>query len=531
MGHLPPAWVRPWRPFLDSDVNLVPPPEGDEHRLRGFALVSVLVALLLTMLLQALFQTVLNTALPKIITSLQGLDRYTWVVTAYPLAMAVTIPVAGKLSDQFGRRRFLLAGIVLFTLGSILGGLSQSMDQLIASRTVQGVGAGLAMTLVMIVLGDLFTPKERGRWQGLFGATFTVSSIVGPSLGGWLTDHGPLIAGFVEDDTRWRWAFFIIPPLGALAFAAIVVYLPAHLSKPSSTVVGKSALQRIDFAGMFLLGGATISLLLGMTWGGEAWHGWRSPEVIIALVLAVVLAIGFLFAERLASEPLIPLALFKNPTFAVDSVIAVVIGASMLTVTVYMPLYLQAVLGQSATNAGAAITPMTVSFITGSMLCGYTVSRLGRYKPMMIASSVVMLTGALLLATMTRETSVPRSIVNMVVVGLGIGMFFPMLTLVAQNALPREFLGTGTATVTYFRSLGQVLGVAMVGLIVSLTLTKRLGGAVPADIRHLPPEPLGAAILNGFWMLVVLGVVLLVCTVWLKDNPLLNRRGGVPVSS
>lgn len=511
---------------MDSTVQTAPPPEGDERRLHGVALVSVLVALILTMLLQALFQTVLNTALPKIITSLQGLDRYTWVVTGYPLAMAVTIPIAGKLSDQFGRKMFLLIGIVVFTLGSIFGGLAQDMDQLIACRIVQGIGAGFAMTLVMIVLGDLFTPKERGRWQGLFGATFTVSSILGPSLGGWLTDNGPLIAGLVDDDTRWRWTFFLIPPLGALAFAAITIFLPPHLSKPSAAVGGRNALRRIDFLGMVLLGGATVALMLGMTWGGEAWHGWRSPEVIVSLTLAAVMAVAFLFAERLAAEPLIPLHLFRNPTFAVDSVIAVVIGASMMTTTVYMPLYLQSVLGQSATHAGAAITPMTVSFIVGSMVCGTVVSRLGRYKPMMVASSLVMLLGALLLATMTRETSVARSIANMVVVGLGIGMFFPMITLVAQNALPREFLGVGTATVTYFRSLGQVLGVTVVGLIVSLTLTQRLGGAVPADIRHLPPEPLGAAILNGFWMLVALGAVLLVCTVRLRDNPLLNRRGG-----
>jgi len=262
--------------------------DGANSRIRGIALVSILAALMLTLLLEALDQTIVGTALPKIIGSLQGFDRYTWVVTAYLLGSTTMIPIVGKLSDQFGRKWFFVAGVILFLLGSILSGAAQTIDQLIAFRALQGVGAGMGISLVFTVVGDIFPPAERARWQGIFSGVYGFSSVVGPTIGGWLADHGPLLGNLVTDTTRWRWVFYINLPLGLIALAALLIYLPSNISARSNRYTGWAAVRRVDFLGALLASSATICLLLGVTWGGNQIYAWNSPQVIIATTVALV---------------------------------------------------------------------------------------------------------------------------------------------------------------------------------------------------------------------------------------------------
>ncbi|MSO66189.1 MAG: MFS transporter [Alphaproteobacteria bacterium] len=491
---------------------------------RGFALAAVLASLMMTMLLQALFQTILSTALPRIIQSLHGLDRFTWVMTAYLLGTTAVVPIAGKLFDQFGRKRFLLASVTIFLLGTLAGGLADDMDMLIVARAVQGIGGGMGMALVVIVLGDLFSRQERGRWQGLFGGVFGLASIIGPTLGGWLTDHGPLIDGLVDEGTRWRWIFFVMVPLALLTLVGLIVYLPPIRGSAGGNHRGWNAIRRIDFLGAGLSVAGTICLLLGLTWGGQIDHGWTATEVVALLAAAIVLIGLFLWAETRAVEPILPLDLFRNSIYAADAVVALGIGVAMMSVVTYMPIFLQNVAGMTATYAGATITPMTLSFIVGATICGFVVSRIGRYRILAVGGSVLLVVGGLLLSRMTPQTSAAVAIRDMVITGIGVGTFFPLVTLIAQNILPHALLGVGTATITYFRSLGQVLGVAIVGTIVSHSLANRLSGAVPANLRGLPAEPLGWAIVDGFGLVVLVGLAVLAASFLLKDVPLAGRQ-------
>jgi len=264
--------------------------DGANSRIRGIALVSILAALMLTLLLEALDQTIVGTALPKIIGSLQGFDRYTWVVTAYLLGSTTMIPIVGKLSDQFGRKWFFVAGVILFLLGSILSGAAQTIDQLIAFRALQGVGAGMGISLVFTVVGDIFPPAERARWQGIFSGVYGFSSVVGPTIGGWLADHGPLLGNLVTDTTRWRWVFYINLPLGLIALAALLIYLPSNISARSNRYTGWAAVRRVDFLGALLASSATICLLLGVTWGGMLKVNYFRHQMAINLTEKNVLA-------------------------------------------------------------------------------------------------------------------------------------------------------------------------------------------------------------------------------------------------
>ncbi|MGH2480799.1 MAG: MFS transporter, partial [Ktedonobacteraceae bacterium] len=275
--------------------------------LHGFVLVSVLAALMLTLLLEALDQTIVGTALPRIVGELQGFDRYSWVVTAYLLASTTMIPIVSKLSDQFGRKWFLVLGSAVFLLGSVLSGAAQTMDQLIAFRAIQGLGAGTGIALVFVVVGDIFVPAERAKWQGIFSGVYGFSSVVGPTLGGWLTDHGPLLGNFVTDATRWRWVFYINLPIGIIALAALLIYMPRNISRRSNEYRGWAALRRVDFLGAVLASSATICLLLGLTWGSDATYAWNSQQIVGILSASGVLYILFFIAERFASDPLLPL--------------------------------------------------------------------------------------------------------------------------------------------------------------------------------------------------------------------------------
>lgn len=458
------------------------------RRLRGIALFSVLGALMLTLLLEALDQTVVGTALPRIIGSLQGFDRYTWAVTAYTLASVIMIPTVGKLSDQFGRKWFLIAGTIIFLVGSALAGASQTMNELIAFRALQGLGAGIGIALVFTVVGDIFSPAERAKWQGIFGVVYGVSNLVGPTLGGWLTDHGPLLGNLVTDSTRWRWVFYVNLPLGILALVALLVYLPSNISIRNTRYTGWAAVRRIDFVGALLVAAATICLLLGLTWGGNQTYDWGSAQVIGVLVASGVLYVAFFIAERFASEPVLPLALFRNRVFAAASVLSLLQLMVLVGLIIYLPLFLQGVLGESATYAGAIITPLTLSSVIGATAAGALVATFKRYQLVTIIGGIIATVGVFLLTTMTISTNLLQAAIFMVIAGLGVGVFFSVLTLAAQNALPRTSLGVGTGAVRFLGQLGSVLGVAIVGSVVNSTLASDIVKRLPAQtVQRLTP--------------------------------------------
>jgi len=460
-------------------------------RLRGAALAAVLAALMLTLLLEALDQTVVGTALPKIIGQLNGFDRYTWVVTAYLLASTTVIPIVSKLSDQFGRKWFFLVGVAIFLLGSALSGASETINQLIAFRALQGLGAGIGISLVFTVVGDIFPPAERARWQGIFASVYGFSSVVGPTVGGWLTDHGPLVGSLVTDATRWRWVFYVNLPLGVVAMAALLVYLPGNLSVRTNQYAGWAAIRRIDFAGALVASAATICLLLGLTWGGNATYDWGSPQVIGALVGAGALYALFLLVERFAAEPVLPLWLFRNQIFAASALLSLAMGAVLLSLVIELPLFLQGALGQSATNSGEVITPLTVSLVIGAGVSGFVIARLGRYQAITIIGALVMTLGVFLLSRMTLSTAIWQAAIFMIIAGVGLGMFFPVQTLAVQNALPRRMMGVGTGAVRYMQQVGQTLGVAIVGAVVNNTIASDIVKRIPASTaQRLTPQGL-----------------------------------------
>jgi len=466
-------------------------PQGNGRRIHGFALGSVLAALMLTLLLEALDQTIVGTALPKIVGELQGFDRYTWVVTAYLLASTTMIPIVGKLSDQFGRKWFFVAGVIIFLLGSALSGAAQTMNQLIAFRAIQGLGAGTGIALVFTVVGDIFPPAERARWQGIFAAVYGFSSVVGPTIGGWLTDHGPLLGNLVTNATRWRWVFYINLPLGIIALIILLIYLPTNISMRSNEFTGLAAVHRIDFPGAFLASSATICLLLGLTWGGNQTYDWTSPQVMIILVVAAMLYIAFFIAERFAREPILPLDLFRNQVFAADALLALSTGMVLLSLVIYLPLFLQGVLGESATNSGKVITPLTISLVVGAAISGIIIGKFQRYQLITILGSLVLTVGVFFMTLWTSSTNLLTATTNMVVAGVGLGIFFSVVTLAVQNALPRTRMGTGTGAITYLRALGQTLGIAIVGTVVNNTISTDLANRLPADaVKQLTPAGL-----------------------------------------
>jgi EmrB/QacA subfamily drug resistance transporter len=464
-------------------------PSGTPQRLRGWSLASVLIGLMLTLLLAALDQTIVGTALPKIISELQGADLYIWPTTAYLLASTTMIPIVGKLSDQFGRKWFLVAGVLVFLLGSALSGASQTMFQLIAFRAFQGLGGGVLLSLVFTLVGDIFSPAERARWQGLFTAVFAIASVIGPAVGGTITDH-----------FTWRWVFYVNLPIGALALAALVIWLPANISVRSTRVTGWAAVRRIDFLGAVTAAAATICLLLGLTWGGNHTYDWASPQVLGTLAAAVALFVAFFFAERYALEPILPLDLFRNQVFAVGALLALAVGMALFAVVIYLPLFIQGVLGQTATNSGAVVTPLTLTMAAGAAIVGQIVSRVGRYQFAAIVGSLVLLGGVFLLTRMTISTGLPEVTRDMIVIGLGLGMIQPVMTLAVQNAIPRSRLGVGTGAVTYLRSTGSTLGVAVVGAVEYNAYVNELARRFPAAAKpfaaQLAPDKLQQILLS-----------------------------------
>jgi EmrB/QacA subfamily drug resistance transporter len=419
-------------------------------------------ALMLGMLLAALDQTIVATALPTIVGDLGGLDHLSWVVTAYLLAATVSTPLYGKLGDLFGRKPIFQGAIVIFLVGSALAGLSQSMAELIAFRAIQGLGGGGLMVTAQAIIGDVVSPRERGRYMGYFGAVFGGAMVAGPLAGGFFTDH-----------LTWRWVFYVNLPLGLAALVVTTVALHAR---------GRRVRHRIDYLGAALLAAGVACVVLLTTWGGTE-YAWGSSTIVGLGVAAAALLAAFTLVERRAAEPIIPLALFRNSTFDVAGAVSFIIGFAMFGVISFLPLSLQLVTGASATNSGLLLLPLMFGLLGASTLSGQLISRTGRYKVFPVAGTAVASLGMWLLSTMTPTTGrATTTTAYMVVVGVGIGLVMQVVVMATQNAVDRRDLGIATGTVSFFRSVGGSFGVAVFGAIFTSRLAGELARRLPADV-------------------------------------------------
>jgi EmrB/QacA subfamily drug resistance transporter len=421
----------------------------------------VFFGLMLGMLLAALDQTIVSTALPRIVRDLGGFQHYSWVFSAYMLGATVTVPLYGKLSDIYGRRPFFLLGIILFSTGSIISGLATSMGMLIAGRAIQGLGAGGLIPLAIAAIGDIIPPRRRGKWQGVTGAVFAASSVLGPATGGWLTDNA-----------SWRWCFFVNLPLAALALT--VVWF-GFVRRP------RREEHSIDYVGAVLLTAGAAAGLLAAVWGGTEYP-WSSPVVIGLFVTAAFLLGSFVFQERRAKEPILPLELFRERIFSAAAVAVFALGAAMFVTIIYVPLFVQGVLGESASDSGAVLTPLMLGIITTSMVAGQLVSRTGHYRPVLLAGPPLLATGFFLLAGLGVHSSQLDVTRDVVIVGLGVGLMMQTLTVAVQNSVSRRVIGVATASTQFFRTVGATAGVTVMGAIVTMRLGGNPAGASPARL-------------------------------------------------
>jgi len=422
-------------------------------------IMAVVGALMLAMLLAALDQTIVSTALPRIAVDLNGLNKLSWVVTAYLITSAVSTPLYGKISDQLGRKKIFQTAIVIFLIGSALCGLSQNMDQLIFFRGLQGIGAGGLMALVFAIIGDIIPPRQRGRYQGYFGGVWALSSIIGPLLGGLFTDQ-----------LTWRWIFYINIPLGLIALAVIAarLHLPIHKIK-----------HRIDFIGALLLATSVVCLLLVTVLGG-ATYPWQSGQIYGLGIAGIIAAVLFIFQESHASEPIIPLRLFRNDIFSVSSALSLLSGAAMFGAMTFIPEYQQIVRGDSAMRSGLLLLPLVAGLMVAMIPSGRIISKTGKYRLFPIAGTAVTATGIWLFTHISLTTSQLMLSSWMLVLGIGIGLYMQVMTLAVQNSIDRKDMGTATSVVTFFRSMGASFGTAIFGAV----LTARLGHYLADFLPH-----------------------------------------------
>jgi len=425
---------------------------------------GIVVAIMLALFLGALDQTIVGTALPRIITELNGASLYTWVVTIYLLASTVTVPIYGKLSDMYGRKPLLLIGVGLFLVGSALAGLSQNIEQLIIFRGIQGLGAGALFPIALATIGDLFSAQERGRYQGLFGAVFGLSSLVGPALGGFLTDT-----------LSWHWIFYVNLPIGIFAMAIITRELPTIKGRPN---------QKIDFLGAITFAAGIIPILIGLT--NVQSNAFATPEVAGLISLGLVILGGFLFIEAKAAEPIIPLELFRNRTFAAAAAATFFASFGFFSSIIFLPRYFQSVLGESATSSGYATLPLLLGVIISSVSAGQIVARRGRYKRLILGAILLVAAGSLLLTNLQADTNPWVLRGWMFLAGLGVGPTLSVFTIVVQNAVPFRFLGAATSNLTFFRQVGGSVGLAIVGSYfggqLATTIPARLAAVIPPEL-------------------------------------------------
>ncbi|MCA9520665.1 MAG: MFS transporter [Myxococcales bacterium] len=502
------------------------PPTGTElsHR----QILTVFAGLMIGMLLSALDQTIVATALPTIVGELGGLEHLSWVVTAYMLASTVTAPLYGKLSDLYGRRLLFQSAIVIFLVGSMLAGLSRSMLQLIVFRGLQGAGAGGLMVLAQAIIADIVAPRQRGRYQGYIGSVFAFSSIAGPFLG-----------GFIVDNLSWRWVFYVNLPLGAVALFVTqrALVLPHHRRE-----------HRIDWAGAALSSVGITALLLAAVWGGDLYP-WTSAPIIGLGALALVALSAFIVVERRASEPILPLELFENRIFAVGSLLGFMVGVAMFGAIVFMPLFLQAVVGVSATHSGLLLLPLMAGLLTSSITSGRLITRWGRYKIFPVVGTALTTLGYGLLAQMNAETTLWVASLDMLIVGTGLGMIMQVIVLAIQNAVDPRHIGAATSAAQFFRSVGATIGLTLFGIVMNSRLDRALASsnigalhlasnpkallrapqivaALPAPVRHVLRQALSESITYAFAVAVPFAALAFITALFLREQTLHDQSAG-----
>lgn len=412
--------------------------------------VTIMIAIIAAMFFAAINQTIVGVALPRIISKLGGMDYYTWIITIYLLTSTISTILVGKLSDIYGRKPFILSGIIIFMIGAFFSGTAQDIIHLIIYRGIQGVGAGVIMATAFTAIGDLFSPRERGRWSGLMSAVFGIASILGPGLGGYIVDH-----------MDWHWVFWIFLPLGVIAFFMILFLFPK---------VDRRESESIDYLGSLFLTLTIVPLLLAFSWAGTK-YAWNSSIIIGLFFITLAAFILFLYTETKVKTPVLPLTLFRNSIVSISNIIGFLMNAGMMGALMYMPFYVQGVMGVSATYAGYVTMPMSLSMFTVSAYAGRRMTKTGKYKNMALIGISIMIVG---MFSMTIMKSIPMAVAGMIVFGFGLGLGMPVFMLAVQNAVDPKNLGVATSTIQLFRSLGGTIGIAVMGTILSTSITNNL---------------------------------------------------------
>ncbi|KDA05040.1 MFS transporter [Microbacterium sp. CH12i] len=500
--------------------SATPRPRSHESR-RGIVL--LFIGLVLAMLLASLSQTVLSAAMPTMVGELGGVDQMLWVMTAYILASTIMMPIYGKISDLIGRKGPMIFAIVTFMTGSVIGALAPDMTVLIAARIVQGLGGGGLIILSQATIADVVPARERGKYMGIIGAVFAVSSVAGPLIGGWLTE-----------EVSWRWTFWMNIPLGLIALTAAITLL--HLPK------GTNSRPKVDVLGMMTLAAATACLILVASWGGNDYE-WTSPVILSLIAATVVFAVLFVFAERRAAEPIMPLSLFRHRNFNLATSAGLLIGVAMFGAIGYLPTYLQMAFGEDATTAGILMVPMMGMMLVTSLVSGWLVSKYGRYKWMPIVGAALVALGLVFLGTMTPETPLWRFCIDVGLLGMGLGVNMQILVLIVQNTFPNRVVGTATAANNFFRQIGASLGSAVIGSLFAVRLVGIIGERLPSgegtaqlgDIASLTPDsvrelsaPVREVVVHGYndaltpllLGMAPLAVVAVVLLCFIKEVPL-----------
>ena len=461
-------------------MNQRPGPEpeaaADQSVARDFVqlpkrqVILTMVGALMSLFLAALDQTIVSTAMPRIIGDLGGFDRYTWVTTAYLVASTISVPIVGRLSDIYGRKIFFICGIIIFLAGSVLAGTSQTMNQLIAFRAIQGIGGGIIMANTFVSIADLFPPEDRGKFQGFVGVAFGMASVVGPTLG-----------GFITDNISWNWIFFINIPVGVPALILITLLFPKITPEVQS--------RKLDWLGMATLILAVTPILLALSWGGVQ-YAWGAPQIIAPLAFGCAMAAAFVFVESRAESPIMPLEIYRNRMVAISLIATFLTGFGMFGAIIFIPLFFQGVLGASATSSGSFLTPMMMGIVFGATLSGQILSRTGgHYRAQAIIGTALMGVGMILVSTLDENASFAQAIAYIVVMGLGLGATFPTFILAVQNTIPFRLMGVATSAIQFYRSIGGMLGLAVLGAAMTNRFETRLADSIP--------DPLAADLPTG----------------------------------